>query len=66
MVLRIGERKMVMDPTNAYVVVRDGQITHVRLTKGVAEACANIERQVYNNKSIKVVPVLMTEIENVK
>jgi hypothetical protein len=61
---------MVLDPTNAWVVTRDGEITHIRMTKGIAEACANIERDVYGEAGpgadIKVVPVLVTEIEDVK
>jgi hypothetical protein len=56
----------MMEPTPAWAVVRDGNVVHIRLKKGVAEACATIEKDVYAWDDIRVVPVLMTEIGDVK
>jgi hypothetical protein len=59
---------MTLDPTNAWVVTRNGEPVHVRMTKAIAEACATIDRDWISDPSvdIKVVPVLITEIEDVK
>jgi hypothetical protein len=56
---------MVMDPTPAWVVVRDGKVVYIRTQQAIAEASANIERTVYGYSNIQVVPVLMTEVEDV-
>jgi hypothetical protein len=56
----------MMDPTPAWAVVRDGNVVHIRLKKAVADACATIEKDVYAWDEIRVVPVLMTEIEDVR
>lgn len=53
---------MSIDPTQVYAILRDEQIVHVRLSKGVAEACATLEKQLYEHETVKVVPVVLTEI----
>ena len=61
---------MTLDPTQAWAIVKDGEILHLRTQLGVAEACALIEQTLLNhpdsNTRIKVVPVLITEIEDMK
>jgi hypothetical protein len=56
------ERTKMIDPVICYAIVRDGEVVHVRLVKGVAEACANIEREVHGG-DVKVVTMFMTEME---
>ncbi len=53
---------MTLDPTTVWAVVRDGKIAHIRLTEGVIEACAAIERQLYPKQKIEVVPMILTEV----
>lgn len=53
---------MTTDPQMVYGVVRDGKIVHVRLNKGMADACANIEKQLYNHENVNVVPMMLTEV----
>lgn len=53
---------MSIDPQMVYAVIRDGKIVHVRLEKGVADASAAIEKQVYNYENVEVVPMVLTEV----
>lgn len=53
---------MTIDPQVVYAVVRDGKVVAVRLESGVAEACANLEKQIYIHEKIEVVPVVITEV----
>jgi hypothetical protein len=62
----LGVGKMTLDPVAMWAVVRDGRIVHVRTKRGIAEASANIERNVYGFENVKIVPVLLTEVEDVK
>ena len=61
---------MTLDPTQAWAIVKDGEILHLRTQLGVAEACALIEQTLINDPSskasVKVIPVLVTQIEDVK
>lgn len=53
---------MTLDPQMVYAVVRDGKVVAVRLESGVAEACANLEKQIYTHEKVEVVPVIITEV----
>ena len=52
---------MTIDPQIVYGVFRAEKLIHVRLDKGVADACLAIEKQMYG-EDVKVVPMMLTEV----
>lgn len=53
----------MIEKTVVYAVLHNDVVKHIRMTKEIAAACADIERSVYGFDNVKVIPVAIVSLE---